>query len=323
MTRGKRVALAVGCTIGLFLAYEVFTSFVAYTSDAYVASDLVAVAPEVTGRIIGVQVADNQAVKRGDPLFTIDPVPFQLAIAEREAEINEARAQAASDADSTASAQDKLQAAEAALTFAKATQDRVAALVRSSDVSRQDLDQANDDARRAQDARAVAAADLAGTNLTHAMHLAAIAQAEAAMATAQWRLSRTRVTAPTDGSINNLRLRVGDTADADVPLVGIVDAHAWRIIANYKQSFIRGFSVGSAAWVWLDSAPWRFHRARIQGVGRGISREEREAKLLPYVAPTTDWVRLQRRFPVTITLDGPPPDNELFMGADARVVIFP
>jgi hypothetical protein len=33
------------------------------------------------------------------------------------------------------------------------------------------------------------------------------------------------------------------------------------------------------------------------------------------VAPTTDWIRLQRRFPVTIYLDEPPPDGELFMGA--------
>ena len=47
------------------------------------------------------------------------------------------------------------------------------------------------------------------------------------------------------------------------------------------------------------------------------------AMLLPYVAPTTDWIRLQRRFPVTIYLDEPPPDGELFMGADARTVIFP
>ena len=45
--------------------------------------------------------------------------------------------------------------------------------------------------------------------------------------------------------------------------------------------------------------------------------------LLPYVAPTTDWIRLQRRIPVTIVLVDPPPDAKLYMGADARTVIFP
>jgi multidrug efflux system membrane fusion protein len=322
MTRGTRVGLVVGGILAVFVAYEILTSFVAYTADAYVRSDLVAVAPEVTGRIIAVHVTDNQTVRRGDKLFAIDPVPFQLAIAERAADIDEARALAAADQDATASAQDKLQAAQAALTFAQATRERVAALVRTSDVSRQDLDQANDDARRAEADRAAATEAVAQSSLMHAMHVAAIARGEAAMATAQWRLSRTDVVSPADGTINNLTLRVGDTANADVPLIGIVDAHAWRIMANFKQSFIRGFTEGGTAWVWLDSAPWHFRRARIQGVARGISREEGESKLLPYVAPTTDWIRLQRRFPVTITLVDPPPGNELFMGADARVVIF-
>ena len=106
-------------------------------------------------------------------------------------------------------------------------------------------------------------------------------------------------------------------------MIGIVDANAFRIIANYKQSYIRAFQVGGTAWVWLDSHPWHFYRARIAGIARGISRTQTEDGLLPYVAPTTDWIRLQRRFPVTLTLVAPPPDNLLFMGADARVIIFP
>jgi multidrug efflux system membrane fusion protein len=323
MTRGTRVALVLGGLLGAFLLYELVTSFVAYTSDAYVRSDLIAVAPEVTGRIIAVHVADNQPVRRGDPLVTIDPVPFQLVIAQRAADIEQARAQAAADQDETAAARDRLQAAEAALTFAQATRERVAALVRTSDVSRQDLDQANDDARRAEDARAAATAAVAQSNLMHAMHVAALARAEAEMALAKWRLSRTDLLSPADGTVTNLTVRVGDTANTDVPLIGLVDAHAWRIMANYKQSYIRAFKEGGTAWVWLDSAPWHVHRARIDGVARGISREEGETKLLPYVAPTTDWIRLQRRFPVTVTLVDEAPQNELFMGADARVVIFP
>jgi Fusaric acid resistance protein family len=40
------------------------------------------------------------------------------------------------------------------------------------------------------------------------------------------------------------------------------------------------------------------------------------------VAPTTDWIRLQRRFPVTLVLVDSPPDLTLYMGADARTIIF-
>ena len=60
----------------------------AYTDDAYLTSDLVSVAPEVTGPVVAVHVTDNQWVTRGTPLFTIDPRPFRL-------ELERARAQEA------------------------------------------------------------------------------------------------------------------------------------------------------------------------------------------------------------------------------------
>jgi membrane fusion protein, multidrug efflux system len=75
--------------------------------------------------------------------------------------------------------------------------------------------------------------------------------------------------------------------------------------------------------VWLDSDPWTFHKARITGIARGFSRSPEPPMLLPYVAPTTDWIRLQRRIPVTIVLEEPPPGGKLYMGADARTVVFP
>ena len=116
-------------------------------------------------------------------------------------------------------------------------------------------------------------------------------------------------------------LRVGDQAVENKALVGLVDAHAWRIYANYKESVIRHMKPGTIAWVWLDMYPWHIRRATIQGIARGISREQGERKLLPYVAPTTDWIRLERRFPVTLLLQDLDPDIVLHMGADARTLI--
>jgi multidrug efflux system membrane fusion protein len=130
------------------------------------------------------------------------------------------------------------------------------------------------------------------------------------------------VLAPTDGTTTNLTLRVGDQAVANQPLVGLVDAHAWRILANYKESVIRHMDVGQPAWVWLDAYPWHVHRAVIQGIARGISRRKTPNTLLPYVEPTTDWIRLERRFPVTLLLKNPNTDVVLHMGSDARTLMF-
>ena len=54
--------------------------FIAYTSDAYVRSDFVGVAAQVSGVVSHVPVANDQKVAVGDLLATLDPEPFALAV---------------------------------------------------------------------------------------------------------------------------------------------------------------------------------------------------------------------------------------------------
>jgi membrane fusion protein, multidrug efflux system len=323
MRRRGRVLIVAGSTAAVFLAYEIVTSYVAFTDDAYVHTDLVAVAPEVTGRIVALHVHDNQPVRKGDLLLNIDPVPFRLVVEQKQAEIEEAKAQIAADTQAIAVAQDRHSSAVSAVGFAQDTQRRLATLNAGGYMARETLDRANDELKRAEDAVSGTTASIDQARSVRAMHQASLGRAQAELATAQWELSRTDVVSPTDGRINNLTVRVGDTATINLPLIGILDSHAWRIVANYKQYYLRALKPGDRVWVWLDSQPWHLHRAHIASIGQGISRDPDVAKLLPYVSPTTDWIRLQRRFPVTILLDEPPPGMELFMGADARTIIFP
>ena len=320
--RRRRLLLATCGALLAFLAWEALNSFILYTDDAYVRSDVVSVAPEVTGHIVAVHVSDNQAVRQGDQLASIDPVPFQLVLDEREAQLREAAAEVAADQDAVTAAQAQAQAASAAQALAESNYQRIHALNGDQFASAAALDAATETQSRAQADTAAAQAAVARAQQTTIMHQAATARLQAEVATAQWRLDRTELRAPVDGVINNLTLRVGDTATAGAPLIGVVDDHAWRIVANYKQDVIRRLQVGAAAWVWLDTHPWRFHRATIQGISRAISRTPDAPGLVPYVAPTTDWIRLQRRFPVTLVLVDPPRDLALYMGADARTVVL-
>jgi len=316
--------IAVGGTLlVLLIAWESFTYFVAYTDDAYVRSDLVAVAPEVTGRIIAVHVVDNQEIKLGAKLISIDPTPFQLEVNQRQAQIEEQTSLVKVAQEQLATAQAALDAATSTHTYAVEQQARYAVLAASNNAPRAELDRANDELRRATAEMTISQVAIAKARTSINAHQAALDVARAEMATAEWKLSRTDVLSPTHGTITNLTTRAGDTATVNIPMIGIVDANAWRVIANYKQYYVRSFEVGDTAWVWLDSAPWRFYRARITGIARGFSRDPQAPMLLPYVAPTTDWIRLQRRIPVTIVLDEQPPGGKLYMGADARTVIFP
>ncbi len=86
--------------------------------------------------------------------------------------------------------------------------------------------------------------------------------------------------------------------------------------------YLRHLKPGHPARVWLDAHPWRLYRARIQGIAHGISREPNGKALLPYVSPSVDWIRLQRRIPVRIILQDLPDADGLFMGTDARTLVI-
>jgi membrane fusion protein, multidrug efflux system len=323
VSRLRRLVAVVGTIAALFVAWEVLTYYVAYTDDAYVRSDLVGVAPEVTGPIIGLYVVDNQPIKKGDKLYKIDPTPFQLEVNTRQAQIEEQTALVKVAQEELATAQAALESAKSAHTYAMEQQARYAVLAASNNAPRAELDRADNELRRTAAEKTIAEIAIAKARTSISVHQAALDVATAEKATAQWKLDKTDVVAPCDGWINNLTVRIGDTGTVSIPNIGIVDAHAWRIIANYKEYYIRPFTIDGTAWVWLDSSPWKFHKARITGIARGISRDPQAPMLLPYVAPTTDWIRLQRRIPVTIVLDEPPPGGKLYMGADARTVVFP
>jgi len=50
------------------------------TDDAEVFANLIGIAPEVEGRIVKINVRENQFVRKGELLFEIDPVPYEYAL---------------------------------------------------------------------------------------------------------------------------------------------------------------------------------------------------------------------------------------------------
>ncbi|EEW7551554.1 HlyD family secretion protein [Escherichia albertii] len=50
-----------------------------WTRDGKVRTEQVTITPQVSGRIVELNIKDNQLVKAGDILFTIDKTPFQIA----------------------------------------------------------------------------------------------------------------------------------------------------------------------------------------------------------------------------------------------------
>jgi len=65
------------------------------TDDAYVNSYVTFVAPRVPGQVSRVLVDDNNRVKKGDVLVELDPKPYQVQVAIKQAAVDTAQAQLA------------------------------------------------------------------------------------------------------------------------------------------------------------------------------------------------------------------------------------
>ncbi|MFM0738863.1 HlyD family secretion protein [Paraburkholderia xenovorans] len=66
--------------------------FAPWTRDGHVRADIIQVAPDVSGLISSVDVADNQQVKQGQVLFKIDEARYELALRQAQATAQQRRA---------------------------------------------------------------------------------------------------------------------------------------------------------------------------------------------------------------------------------------
>ncbi|MDO9428539.1 MAG: HlyD family secretion protein [Methylobacterium sp.] len=107
-----------------------------WTRDGRVRADVVQVAPDVSGLVTNVLIADNQVVKRGDLLFRIDPDRFALALRQADAVVEGKKATAAQAAadyarylklSDAAASQQRVEAAQAADLEAKAAYEQAMA----------------------------------------------------------------------------------------------------------------------------------------------------------------------------------------------------
>lgn len=91
-----RLILAVALVIGLVIGvrYWLFVKSHVSTENAQITSDVVQVAPQISGMVQSVIVKDNQLVKNGELIATIDDSTFRAAVDEAKANLAVAVAQA-------------------------------------------------------------------------------------------------------------------------------------------------------------------------------------------------------------------------------------
>lgn len=306
----------------LFVVVETVSSFVAFTSDAFVTTDFVVSAPEVAGPLVRIAVVRNQHVAAGDLLFEIDPKPFALEVARARNNVDLASADLGKAGSDVGAATSNVTAAQAILDDARLTYQRLAQIESSGAVTVQQVDDAKRDYEEAA-ARLTnlqAMADSARRAVAVQQNQVRVAQSE--LEIAEYRLSRTKVFAPTSGTVAPYEARSGDYINTGQPVLAVVADTGWRVVANLPDYYLGTLEPGQPVLVQISTDPWRLHRARVSSLPAGVSRNQTPVAVLPYVQPETQWIRLPRRFPIEIDLGALPDEIRLFSGSDARVILF-
>lgn len=314
--------LVVLAMMALFAVYEISVRFVAYTSDAYVNSDVVVISAQIEGPVARLAVQNNQTVTAGQLLFEIEPRPFALRVTESEAALTQAKADLDLANDEVTAARANVTSAQAVETNASATLERVKSLSQDGFSTDAALDVATRDMATSSANILVAQSALSVANRRVSVSSAAIASAEADLAKARYELSKTKVTTPEAGQVAPFTIRQGDYLRPGTQVLGVVTGERRRVVANIAERHLARIKPGQLVWLTLGSDPWTIHSGRVSGISAGVARSAEAPSVVPYVEPTTDWVRLPRRFPVEVTLDAWPASLGLFVGADARVLIW-
>ena len=301
------------------------------TDDAYLQAYIVHMAPDVSGRIVELDVRDNQKVQKGQVLFRIDPDPYKLRVDQARATVRGLEATLAVTADQVASqtsgadaAASAINAAEAQTALAISTLARIQPLLKSGFVTAQQVDQARTAQRAAQvaleQARLQAAGARQGITSTKPIE-AELEGARATLALAERDLNKTVVRAPCAGRITALQVAVGEFASAGSPVFTIIDTEQWYAIGNFRETDLAGIRPGQHATVYVMAQPSLPLRGEVESLGWGVaSNVSATFGGLPHVESSLNWVRIAARFPVRILLDKPP-DDLMRLGASAVVVI--
>ena len=294
------------------------------TDNAYVKQDIVSVSTEVAGRIRSVAVRENQLVKAGDVLFTIEDAPYRMAMQQADAQIATAQAKVtALQADVGATAAD-IAAARDDYELARKNHQREKALMERGFNTRARLDVAEHALAAAHDRIVAIQANVAKAQAQLATGAQipgvnpAIAAAQAQRARAELDLRLTVVRAAVDGRVSQAsRLQVGQAAVPGLPMLSLVREDRTRIEANFKETDLGKIRPGAPAEVEIDAYPGLKLHGRVDSVGAGTGSE---FSILPAQNATGNWVKIVQRVPVRIVITEPSP-RPLLAGLSANVTV--
>jgi membrane fusion protein, multidrug efflux system len=296
------------------------------TDDAYTRAATVSISSNVAGRVIEVEVRDNDLVHKGATLFKLDDAPFRIAVNDAMARLSSTRLQVESLKSTYKQRQVQLRAARDTQAFAQTQFDRQSRLVTSGIASRTQFDQAShaldaarQDVANVQQQIGVALANLSGDPGIAPENHPLVQEAQAALDRAQLNLSYTHISAPIEGVVTRVeQLQIGDYIAASAPVFALVATGDTWIEANFKEVQLARMQPGQVATVKIDRFPGKKFAAQVVSLSPGTGSQ---FSLLPPENASGNWVKVVQRVPVRLRLTDLDPGFLLQAGLSVDVKV--
>ncbi len=294
------------------------------TDDAYVQRAKAPVSAAISGRVVEIDVVENQHVRAGEVLFKLDPSDYLAQAHRADADLAAARLQVSSLQDAVTQQRVSLASALQTQSYADREAARQRALAGAGVASRDQVDMAQHNAELADAQVALARQSVAtaianlGEGASKPEEFPGVLQAGAAREASQLNVSRAVVTAPVDGVVTRVdQLQVGAYVNAAQTVFYLLSGEPW-VEANFKENQLAKMRVGQSAKIQIDAYGHQSLAGHVASFSPGAGSS---FSPLPAQNATGNWVKVVQRLPVRIAFDHPPPVVAGRDGLSAKITV--
>jgi multidrug resistance efflux pump len=320
------VVLAAAALV--FLWYLLADRHTPYTDQARIEALVVPIVPRVSGYVADLDVRLHSVVEAGDQLLRLDQRPFELAVQQARAALDDAFQQVGAQSAGVEAAVAQLGVAQAQLDRAQRNFDRVQAIQEQNPgaLSQADRDRTETSLAQAQERVAAAEANLQAARVQLGVEGEGnprVRSAIAALQQAELDLAFATLYAPARGAIENFTIDVGHYAAAGQPVGTFITVSDVWIQADLRENNIANIQIGDPVEIVLDVAPGRVFTGTVRSVGFGVSTGRSGSRgELEQVSSSSGWLRDPQRFPVIIAFDDDEAVGLRRVGGQADVVVY-
>ena len=294
----------VAICVGLYL-YASGGRYVS-TDNAYVKANVIIISPEISGRVTSVMVADNEVIEVGDVLLQLDSAPLEISLNRARAQMAVIRTELESLRVDFAETVVQAQQAEDKVRYLDRRYKRQQKLLKQGLSSEEKHDEAKHDLQIAKREVQIirqrvqrVLAQLAGNEQLpvdqHPRYLTAQTIYDQAVVD----LKSTTIHAPASGVISNMKLQIGEYAQAGKPIFSLIENQPIWVEANLKETQLTHILPGQQATIVADAYPNQIWKSVVSSIAPATGAE---FSILPPQNASGNWVKVVQRIPVNLVI---------------------